>query len=199
MPDLESMQAVADMGTLLDTFVHFYSHCKGVEENFRWNGVGKYRKTLRQMLDRNFISDTTTMFTMMIQFGSNKLFIHKIYNQNPGRYFLESRSHVFFFQETMICAVISIYIFVIYSCRVFLFWIDCFLPWLELSASFEKRVLLKFKFNEFSSPERKSEFFFAFWVTYGSTGVDYAAKLSCISVWWLCSSQYRIWTKLLWV
>ena len=66
---LDSMQAVKDLGCPLNAIIHFYLHCDGLEHDFIWNGVGKNLKTLRHMLNRDFISDITDRFMMMIQSG----------------------------------------------------------------------------------------------------------------------------------
>ena len=39
---VESMEAVKDLGCLLNSIIHFYFHsCDGFEHDFIWNGVGK--------------------------------------------------------------------------------------------------------------------------------------------------------------
>ena len=63
------MEAVRDLGCPLNCIIHFYLHCKGLDHDFVWNGIGRHLKTLRQMLDRNLITEITGKFMMMIQSG----------------------------------------------------------------------------------------------------------------------------------
>ena len=66
---VESMESVRDLGCPLNCIIHFYLHCEGLDHDFVWNGIGRHLKTLRQMLDRNLITEITGKFMMMIQSG----------------------------------------------------------------------------------------------------------------------------------
>ena len=66
---VESMESVRDLGCPLNSIIHFYLHCEGLDSDFVWNGIGRNLKTLRQLLDRNMITEITGKFMMMIQSG----------------------------------------------------------------------------------------------------------------------------------
>ena len=53
----------------MNCIIHFYLHCEGLDTNFVhiWNGIGRHLNKLRQMLDRNLITEITGKFMMMIQ------------------------------------------------------------------------------------------------------------------------------------
>ena len=64
------MQAVKELDCPLNSIIYFYLHCDGLEHDFKWNGVGKCLKSLKQMSDQTFTADITDRFMMMIQSGS---------------------------------------------------------------------------------------------------------------------------------
>ena len=55
---------------IIHTYIYIYIHCKGMDSDFIFNGVGPKRVTLKQMREGR-LRDVVTGFSKMIQSGKD--------------------------------------------------------------------------------------------------------------------------------